>query len=129
MHDLKLKALEYCHCLVWWLLAGLVPLLIVGGLFRVGILSFPTSQGYAVVNTSQLLKDEALRLAKESRNESETDEKIQPFLEQLDQVMTELSQEENVILLQPQAVASFRAPDLTDEVKSRLGSLIQRSAP
>lgn len=125
MDDLKQKAVAYCHCLVWCLVGGFLPLLIVGGMFKVGFLSFPESQGYAVVNTSQLLKDEAMRLAKESKSEREVDTKIQPFLEKLDQVMTALSDEENLILLQPQAVSSFRALDLTDEVRARLTALSQ----
>ncbi len=128
MPNLKLKALEYCNCLVWCLLGGFLPLLIVGGMFKVGFLSFPKSQRYAVVNTSQLLKDEATRLAKDAKSESEVDIKIQPFLEKLDQVMTTLSDEENLILLQPHAVSSFRAHDLTEEVRSRLAALPKGSS-
>ena len=125
MNEFKQNAVAYCHCLVWCLVGGFLPLLIVVAMFKVGLLNFPESQGYAVVNTSQLLKDEAMRLAKESKNEREVDTKIQPFLEKLDQVLTTLSDEENLILLQPQAVSSFRTLDLTDEVRKRLGALSQ----
>lgn len=109
------------------LLGGLIgggAVLITGAaLLKAGVISSRQKPSYAIVDTQKILKEKAQALMGSSKSAEEAEAKIEPLIAQLDLVMSQLSQEEGVVLLQPQAVAGFHVWDLTEDVKHRLSSL------
>jgi len=98
-----------------------VPFVLVGILLHFGFISFPQGQSYAVVDTQTILRQQAEVLAQSSKDKEIQEEKVTEFIHHMDEVMGKLATEKNLILLQPQAVAQFQVPDMTDEVSRRLG--------
>lgn len=105
------------------LIGGGAVLIIGSALLKAGVISSRPKPSYAIVDTQKILKEKAQTLMGSSKSASEAEAKIEPLIAEMDAVMSQLSQEEGVVLLQPQAVAGFHVLDLTEDVKRRLSSL------
>ena len=102
------------------LIGGGAVLIIGSALLKAWVISSRPKPSYAIVDTQKILKEKAQALMGSSKSALEAEAKIEPLIAEMDAVMSQLSQEEGVVLLQPQAVAGFHVLDLTEDVKRRL---------
>ena len=74
----------------------------------------------AMVDTGKILHDRAASLAEQNYTKDEIYKDQIDFIRYLDDAMNAISEEKQAVLIKPEAAASFRLPDYTQEVIRRI---------
>lgn len=77
-------------------------------------------QEFAMVDTGKIIRDRAASLAEQNYTKEEIYKDQVDFIRYLDDAMNGVSEEKQVLLLKPEALAMFRLPDYTQEVIRRI---------